>query len=94
MAATKKERTRIEERKKNGFKKELNLTFYFFLSGGEDRMDEGRALESLLKFLPQDLSDFVNTDNDAFRQEIISWDKVIFKCLNKTVKTSSGFFLY
>jgi hypothetical protein len=45
-------------------------------------MDEGRALESLLKFLPQDLSDFVSTDNDAFRQEIISWDKVIFKCLN------------
>ena len=39
-------------------------------------MDEGRALESLLKFLPQDLSDFVSTDNDAFRHEIINWDKV------------------
>jgi hypothetical protein len=84
VGATKKERTRIEERKKNGFKKRVNLTFYFFLSGGEDRMDEGRALESLLKFLPQDLSDFVSTDNDAFRQEIINWDKVPVKRLNST----------
>ena len=38
-------------------------------------MDEGKALDCLLETLPRDLSDFVNTDNDAFRQEIITWDK-------------------
>jgi hypothetical protein len=38
-------------------------------------MDDGRALETLLKILPEDLSEFVSNDNDAFRQEIINWDK-------------------
>ena len=46
-----------------------------FVILGEDRMDEGKAVDCLLETLPRDLSDFVNSDNDAFRQEIITWDK-------------------
>ena len=38
-------------------------------------MDEGKALDCLLETLPPDLSHFVSSDNDAFRQEIITWDK-------------------
>lgn len=50
------------------------FTKLFFISA-EERMDEGRAIETLLKILPEDLSEFVSNDNDAFRQEIINWDK-------------------
>ena len=43
-------------------------------NNAEERMEQS-AVEFLLQFLPNDLSDYVSEDNKAFEEERAKWDR-------------------